>query len=150
MGDSNPKDKTTFRDAQSLCAKLLNLFEGLAAGNFSLDAIEQRLTKICLDRSRTKSLSIFVTTASGLITSHKKSTSDRAYLDSYYIDKLKATLQEHGAMAQFIHTMETQERILSLSVGQSLKPNTYASFLHEVKEYANVLDEQYQHKQAAC
>ena len=144
---SNPKS-SNFGDAQSIYAELVDHYEGGATGRVSVNSIETKLTTIRLNKTWTKSVSSFVTHVSGLIQTHKDLT-DNLHGDSYYIEKLNNTFQEHQGMNSHIKTLETQENVLLRRLGQKVRAKTYDDQLHELSEYAVTLDQLYSARQNA-
>ena len=92
-----------------------------------------------LNKMWTKTLSTFVTTVSHLICDHKEATQG-IHTDDYYIKKLNATFFEHKDMAAHIQTMGTQDAMLSQWLGTTIAPCTYDDHLHELLDYAMLLD----------
>ena len=84
----------------------------------------------------------FVTTVLHLIRDHKEATQG-IHTDDYFVEKLKATFFEHKDMAAHIQTMETQDAMLLRWLGTTIAPRTYKDHLHELSDYAMLLDNQY-------
>ncbi len=139
---SNP----SFGDAQSIYADLIDYYETGAQGRASISAIETKLTNVRLDKTWTKSITAFVKHVSGLIQTHKELTNN-LHGDAYYIEKLNNTFENHHSMSSHIATLETQETALLRRLGHAIQPKTYADQLHELSEYAVILDDQYKKRQ---
>ena len=144
---SDPQDKTKFGDAQKIYANLCDFYKGGAMTHVSAATLESRLTNMWLNKTWMKTVSTFVTAVSHLIRDHKEATQG-IHTDGYYIEKLNATFFEHKDMAAHIQTMETQDAMLSRRLGTTIAPRTYEDHLHELSDYATLLDNQYSKAQA--
>ena len=144
---SNPSN-ADFGDAQRIYTDLVDYFEGGAQARVSALELEEKLTGMRLNRQWNKTVTQFITTVAHLIRDHKELTEHR-HNDTYYIEKLEATLKDHKDMAEHIQTLKTQDAMLRRRVGTTLKPMEYAGVLHELTEYATVLDDRYKYAQAA-
>ena len=144
---SNLEDREKFGDSQAIYSDLCDHFDGGAQARVSAAALEKQLTTIRLDRNWSKSTINFVNKASHLIRDHKEATKN-VHDDEYYIEKLKNTFSEHKDMSAQLQTLETQEAMLVRRCGGNLAPRTYEGMLHEVTEYATILDERYATAQA--
>ena len=136
---SDPRDKSKFGDAQKIYVDLCDFFEGGAMTRVSAATLESRLTNIRLNKTWTKTVTTFVTTVSHLIRDHKEATKG-IHTDGYYIEKLNATFLEHKDMSSHIQSMETQDAMLSRRLGSKIAPRTYEDHLHELSDYATILD----------
>ena len=61
-----------------------------------------------LDKHWNKLVTVFVNQVSQLIKDHMEFT-HHTHADSYYIEKLKATFEEHNDMLQHLATIDTQD-----------------------------------------
>ena len=104
--------------------------------------LESRITNMQLNKTWTKTVSTFVTTVSHLIHDHKEATQG-IHTDDYCIKKLNATFFKHKDVAAHIQTMETQDAMLSRHLGTTIAPCTYKDHLHELSDYAMLLDNCY-------
>ena len=118
---SDPRDKTKFGDAQKICADLCDIYKGGAMTRVSAATLESRLMNMRLNKTWTKTVSMFVTAVSHLIWDHKEATQG-IHTDGCYIKKLNATFFEHKDMAAHIQTMETQDAMLSRQLGTAIAP----------------------------
>ena len=139
---SNPTDKTKFGDAQAIYSDLCDHFDGGAQARVSAQTLEVQLTTMRLNKTWTKSVRAFVNKVAHVIRDHKEATNN-VHDELYYIEKLNTTFSEHNDMQRHIQSMETQEAMLTRRMGGALLPHTYESQLHELSEYATVLDDRY-------
>ena len=143
----DPLDKMKFGDTQKIHANLCDFCKGGAMTRVSAAVLESRLTNVRLNETWTKTVSAFVTAVSHLIRDHKEATQG-IHTDGYYIEKLNAMFFEHKDMAAHIQTMETQDAMLSRRLGTTIAPCTYEDHLHELSDYATLLDNRYSKAQA--
>ena len=94
----------------------------------TLNSLGTKLTTIGLHKHWNKTVTAFVNHVAHLIKDHKD-LSDNMHQDSYYIEKLNATFDEHRDMSQHIQKLKTQEDILQRRLGTAFAKNTYNSQL---------------------
>ena len=104
---SNP-DRAHFGDAQQAYANMCDHFSSEAMAQVTIPGIETKLTTMRLDKHWNKLVTVFVNQVSQLIKDHMELTR-RTHADSYYIEKLKATFEEHNNMSQHLATIDTQD-----------------------------------------
>ena len=83
-------------------------FSGGAMAQVTISGIKTKLTTMRLDKHWNKTVTVFVNQVSQFIKDHMELT-QRAHADSYYIEKLKATFEEHKDMSQHLATIDTQD-----------------------------------------
>ena len=144
---SDPREKMKFGDAQKVYANLCNFCKGGAMTCMSAATLESCLTSMRLSEIWTKMVSMFICTVLHLIRDHKEATQG-IHTDNYCIKKLNATFFEHKDMATCIQTMETQDAMSSRQLGTTIAPCTYDDLLHELLDYATLVDNQYAKSQS--
>ena len=145
-GYSNMKSPN-FGDAQSIYAELVDHFEAGNVARVSAETLETKLTTMRLNKSWSKSVTAFVNSVSHVICDHKEATGS-IQSDTYYIEKLNATFSEHKDMSQHIQALEHTDDAVARRIGGPLPPKTYESQLHELHQYATILDSRYANIQA--
>ena len=145
-GYSNMKSPN-FGDAQSIYAELVDHFEAGNVARVSAETLETKLTTMRLNKSWSKSVTAFVNSVSHVIRDHKEATGG-IQSDTYYIEKLNATFSEHKDMSQHIQALEHTDDAVARRIGGPLPPKTYESQLHELHQYATILDSRYAKIQA--
>jgi hypothetical protein len=139
--------KSNFGDAQAIFTELCDHFEGGALASVTASSLETQLTLTRLNKGWNKTVTAFVNKVEKMIQDHRDLTNG-VHGDTYYIEKLNATFEEHKDMSDFIQSLESQAKLIERRVGSTLKAQTYESQLFEVKEMATTLDHRYSKQQS--
>ena len=136
---SDPQDKIKFGDAQKIHADLCNFCEGGAMTCVSAATLESCLTKYPSEQDVDQD-GVYICNNGVASDLGSQEATQGIHMDDYYIKKLNATFFKRKDMAAHIQMMETQDAMLSRRLGTTIAPRTYKDHLHELLDYATLLD----------
>ena len=136
---SDPNDNTRYGDAQALYADLVATMTTGAPGRALVRMLEDDLATLRLDRQWPKTISLFVTKVSHLISDHQGLVDRTHYPDSYYITKLDECLSTNREMRSYITTLKTQSEAIARATRTAPREPTYLKHLYDVQQHATVV-----------